>query len=78
VAVSAGISGNVILKWDYPPDEIENVTFNIRYSTNLDIPLTDWVILANVATTNVILEINTEIIFFYVTATNSNGESEPF
>lgn len=82
LAITAGISfaalnSKVKLIWDYPADQITNVTFNLHYSTNISVPLTNWPTLTNVSTTNVDLDTQPGAYFFYVTASNFWGESDP-
>ncbi len=68
-------NGHIRLLWDYPVDA--DTTFNIHYSTDLAVPMTSWLVLTNVSTTNVDLDITPGKMFFYVTATNFWGESDP-
>lgn len=79
VVFAAGPGGPkpVRLAWDYWDDSAE--VFKIYSHTNLEAPLTNWVVLTNVAGTNrecaVIIEAGRR--FFVCTASNYWGESGP-
>ena len=80
LAYAAAIDGKVTLVWDYPVSEMTtNLTFKVYSSTNIIIPLTNWVVLTNiVGTTNSVkVQITPGACFFYVTASNFWGESNP-
>ncbi len=70
-------NGHIRLTWDYPAAEMTDTTFNVHYSTDLAVPMTSWLVMTNVSTTNVDLTITPGKMFFYVTATNFWGESDP-
>ena len=59
------------LKWDYPA--VGTVTFNV-YRT--DSSWKGWQLITNVATNEWIFQAGSNA-FFYVTATNAAGESQP-
>lgn len=80
MAVFAGISpiGRIRLDWDYPPNEITtDIVFRVYSSTNITIPITNWMVLTNVTTNEAHLTISPGRTFFYVTASNFWGESDP-
>lgn len=76
----AAFNTKIKLEWDYPPNELPGITFNIYYSTNLAVPLSNWTRITNVVgVTNVILPlIPTGQHYYYATASNAvYGESDP-
>ena len=74
VALGA-VRTTAILAWDYPPEEVAKVTFNLYSTTNLS--STNWTVLTNMVGTNVVIPINPGMAFFFVTASNEFGESLP-
>jgi len=74
---AATINGHIKLYWDYPANELTNVTFNVYSTTNIALPLTNWLVMTNVNSTNVVLDITPGQRYFYATATNFWGESDP-
>lgn len=68
-------NGRIRLQWDASTET--NVTYNVYAHTNLLLPYTQWAMLTNVAATYVDLDIIPGRYFFYVTATNFWGESDP-
>jgi len=80
--LNAGIGTNetVTLTWDYPAADLSpDLTFRIRHSTEADLPFAKWSVLTNVAGTNLSVTLNLEPgqHYFYLTATNWWGESDP-
>lgn len=73
VSVSAALKTAARLDWDYD-DDISAVTFNLYHATNVAGP---YALLTNVATTNVVVPISGGSHFYFVTATNEWGESDP-
>lgn len=76
----AGVKTNVTLVWDYPATELNtNLTFKLYSSTNITVPLTNWPVATNVpgTITNVTLPIQPGMTFYFVTASNEFGESDP-
>ena len=75
----AAFNTKVKLEWDYPPEEVPGMTFNIYYSTNPAAPLSSWTRITNVnSQTNIILPLIPIGQHFY-TCTASNeiwGESD--
>lgn len=72
------LRSTVTLAWEYPELSTNN-TFNLYYSTNLTVSLTNWAMLTNVAGTNLSVTIAVQPVdtFFYVTCSNIIGESPP-
>ena len=73
-------SDTVTLAWDYPSAELNtNLTFKLYHSTNPTLPLAQWMPFTNIAGTNlsVALSINVGVHFFFLTASNWWGESDP-
>lgn len=76
VIVFASIRKTVVLKWDYPIDEIPHVSFNIYFNTNLT--NATWTLLTNVfGVTSVAVPVVPGNCFFFATASNEFGESIP-
>ncbi len=78
----AGLGTNepVTLSWDYPAAErTPDLQFRLYHSTNSDLPLYKWTALTNTAGTNcsITLSLQPGRHFFYVTAVNWWGESDP-
>lgn len=75
------LRNSVTLAWDgYPPGELStNLTFKVYSSTNPAVPLTNWQVFTNVVGTNtsVVIVMQPEQRFFFVTASNLWGESTP-
>lgn len=69
----------VILAWDYPTNELRaELSFKLYTSTNLAVPMTNWLVLTNVAGTNLAAAVRIEPgeHFFTLTASNFWGESD--
>jgi hypothetical protein len=75
LAAIAAVHTTALLSWDYPADEVSNVTFNIYFTTNLVTP--NWTLATNVTGTNVTVAILPGNGFWYATASNQFGESIP-
>ena len=80
--LSAGTlaSDTVTLAWDYPLAELTtNLTFKLYHSTNPAIPPTQWTPFTNIVGTNLsaALSIDVGVHFFFLTASNWWGESDP-
>ncbi len=76
--IAAPVKNVATLYWDYPTNEVANVSFNVYFSTNISTPSTNWTVITNVpATTNVVVPIAPGNNFWFVTATNEWGESIP-
>lgn len=73
VSAIAALKTSARLEWDYL-DDASAVTFNLYHATNVAGP---YAFLTNVATTNVVVPISGGSHFYYVTATNEWGESDP-
>jgi len=72
-------SGRVNLVWDYPTNELSpDLVFRLFHSTNITVPMTNWVVLTNVpgTSTSVSVVITPGIHFFVMTASNFWGESD--
>lgn len=81
-ATAAGMETNqvVTLEWDYPEAEVcSNMVFRVYSSTRVDLPLREWPVLTNVPAPALSVSITMEPCqrFFYVTASNWWGESDP-
>lgn len=74
VQVLAAVKTSARLEWDYPVLELLDVRFNVYHASNVSGPYT---VFTNVATTNVTVAITEGAHFYYVTATNDWGESDP-
>ena len=73
-------SDTVTLVWDYPSAELNtNLTFKLYHSINPTLPLAQWTPFTNIAGTNlsVALSIDVGVHFFFLTASNWWGESDP-
>lgn len=64
------------LRWDFPTNKLEGITFKIYYTTNLATPKTNWTVLGT--TTNLFFStpIAPGAYFFSVTASNLWGEGD--
>lgn len=69
---------NVTLVWDYYWPDVTNTAFRIYQATNASAPM-PWKLIGTTATgmTNVEMPVKTQMQWFYVTATNLLGESDP-
>lgn len=79
-SAGAPASDTVTLAWDYPSAELTtNLTFKLYHSTNPALPLTQWTPFTNIAGTNlsVALFLDVGVHFFFLTASNWWGESDP-
>jgi hypothetical protein len=76
LAIAPAIRTTATLTWDYPPDEVSNVTFNIYFTTNISSP-PNWNVITNVVGTNALVPIMPGNGFFFATASNQFGESIP-
>jgi hypothetical protein len=83
MVLSAGMlnepKGKVTLAWDYPTNELSrDLTFLIRRSTNISIPMTNWTVIARVVGTNMqaTVFVTPGVNFFVCTASNLWGESD--
>lgn len=68
------------LAWDYPASaQSTDLVFKLYHSSDLSVPQTNWLVLTNVAGTNlaVTLSVIPGAHFFYLTASNWWGESGP-
>ena len=77
--LAAPPSGNVTLLWDYPlAERTPDISFKLYHSTNITIPLTNWVCITNVASTatNINVKVTPGVNFFTLTASNFWGESD--
>lgn len=80
VAVTPTPNGNVSLAWTYPSSELSTgLTFQVRGSPTLATPLSQWAVLTNVSglMTNATVRIAPGQYFFYCTASNMWGVSNP-
>jgi hypothetical protein len=71
---------SVILAWNYPTNELStNLVFKIYASPDSAVPLTNWTLLMTVTGTNLqaTVSLNPTNMFFFVTASNLWGESDP-
>lgn len=72
---------NIILAWDtYPAAELTpDLTFKLYTSTDISVPLANWTVIRTVPGTNT--QVTISVIpgrqFFYLTASNFWGESDP-
>ncbi len=78
----AGLGTNepVTLCWEYPAaEQTPDLHFRVYHSTNPDLPLYKWTPLTNTAGTNCSITVPVERgrHFFYITASNWWGESDP-
>lgn len=63
---------SVTVEWTYPPSELQGTTFYVSSSTNIAVPLTNWVVLASVANTNkVAIQMLPELRYFAIRGSNS-------
>lgn len=70
----------VTLAWDYPAAEVTpDLKFNLYHSDDPALPLQKWVLLTSVSGTNLTVTVRIEPgrHFFYLTAQNWWGESNP-
>lgn len=74
LAAFAAVKNSAKLEWDYSAAEVLAVRFNVYSATNVAGPFT---VFTNVAGTNVVIPITEGAHFYYVTATNEWGESDP-
>jgi hypothetical protein len=67
---------NLVLRWEYPQEEVTNTTFRI-YSSPLTItPLPLWPLYSTATGTNAIsLPLDAQKLFFVITSSNQWGES---
>lgn len=79
-AAVAGTNRPVTLLWDYPlAEQTTNIVFVLHATNLLSAPLTNWPIAAVVPGTNTTVTLPSAQgwQFFYVTASNDWGESDP-
>jgi hypothetical protein len=75
VGVGLGVSASqVTLEWDPPIGNFEILSYGVWHATNEAGP---WVKITNSVTTNVVVGLPVGMHSFFVTASNSWGESEP-
>jgi hypothetical protein len=61
----------VTLEWDYPPAELNQVTFTVYHSTDLSIPVKQWQPIGSLSGTNrVAVSIVPGVNYFTVSASN--------
>jgi hypothetical protein len=66
----------VTVLWDYPANELTNVTFYVYQSTNITTPLTNWIVLTNVTgVTTAKISVLPGVNHFAVSASNFWGRS---
>ena len=70
----ASVRTSAMLVWDYPTAELPSVSFNVYHAINAAGPFS---VLTNVSATNCTVQILQGSHFYYVTATNEWGESDP-
>lgn len=70
---SRGFCESVSLAWDYPTNELNGVTFRLKWTTN--VALTNWVTIATTTNTTVRVDVPKGVNFFACTASNFWGES---
>ena len=73
-------TNDITLAWDYPASELStNLSFKLYHSVNPAQPLAQWTPITNIAGTNlsVSLPVEVGVHFFYLTASNWWGESDP-
>lgn len=68
----------VTLMWDNQPEYGTNTTIRLHHSTSLTLPMASWEVLGTVVDTNAItIAIEPGPHFFYVTASNFWGVTDP-
>lgn len=68
-------SDPVRLSWDYPPEELTNITFRVKWSTVITTPATNWITIVTTTNTTAIVDVPRGVNFFACTASNFWGES---
>ena len=65
----------VTLAWDYPTNELAGVTFRVKWSNDITIPMTNWVTIATLTNTMAKVDLPRGVNFLTCTASNFWGES---
>jgi len=65
----------VTIAWDYPTNELNGVTFRLRWSNDIATPLTNWFVLIATTNTTVKVDVPRGVNFFTASASNFWGES---
>lgn len=69
---------SITLLWDNQPEYGTNTTIKLYHSTSLGTPLQQWTVVSSVVDTNMItVQVDPGVHFYYVTASNFWGESDP-